>query len=157
MIGKKLGERYALGRLSEDRAVAALEEMLPSQAKLLVEVRARDPRMIACLVVRADKLTLRLCRSLGFSMKPGGSGVFGLLGEDAARLFGDLPVHQRAWLEAPSEVRETKVLLIAAGPRSCVSRLRRRAARNLRGDLRSARVRAGTAEVLHVRSFARLS
>jgi hypothetical protein len=115
MIGKSLRERYELGLLPEDRAVATMKAMLASHAKPLVEVRAQDPRMIACLVVRADKPALRLCRELGFEMKPGGTGVFGLLGTDAARLFAGLPEHQRAWLEAPCAPRETKVLLVAGG------------------------------------------
>ena len=78
-------------------------------------VRRRDERMIACLVVRADQASVRVCRSLGFEVKRGGTGVFGLLGEDAARLFPQLPPHQRAWLDTPCEPRETKVLLIAGG------------------------------------------
>lgn len=115
MIGKSLRERYALGPLAEDTAVATLKEQLATHAKLLVEVRAQDPRMIACLVVRADRAALRLCRALGFDMKPGGTGVFGLLGDDAARLFGELPPHQRTWLATACGPRETKVLLVAGG------------------------------------------
>lgn len=115
MIGKSLRERHTLGVLSEERAVAVLKEMLASQATRLVQVRAQDPRMIACLVVRADPPSIRLCRTLGFDVKRGGSGVFGLLGDDAARLFTDLPAHQRSWLEAPCGPRETKVLLVASG------------------------------------------
>jgi hypothetical protein len=71
--------------------------------------------MIACLVVRADKLALRLCRDLGFDMRPGGTAVFGLLGPDAARLFPRLAEQQRKWLETPCRPRETKVLLVAGG------------------------------------------
>ena len=71
--------------------------------------------MIACLVVQADKVALRFCRELGFDMRPGGTGVFGLLGADAARLFPRLPESQRTWLEAPCAARETKVLLVAGG------------------------------------------
>ena len=115
MIGKSLRERYELGPLSDERAVAATKELLASHGKLLVEVRARDARMVACLVVHADKPTLRLCRELGFDMKPGGSGVFGLLGADAAQLFPQFTETQRAWLEAPCGPRETKVLLVAGG------------------------------------------
>jgi hypothetical protein len=115
MIGKSLRERYALGPLAEDVAIATMKELLATHAKLVVDVRAQDPRMIACLVVRADKPTLRLCRSLGFEMKLGGTGVFGLLGEDAARLFAELPAQGRAWLETPCGPRETKVLLVAGG------------------------------------------
>jgi hypothetical protein len=115
MIGKSLRERYELGQLDEANAVAVLKEMLASHAKPLVEVRAQDARMIACLVVRADKAALRLCRELGFDLRPGGTSVFGLLGRDAARLFVRLPEHQRSWLEAPCGPRETKVLLVAGG------------------------------------------
>ena len=115
MIGKSLRERYALGPLPVERAVAVLKEVLPVQAPHLVEVRARGPQMIACLVVRADKPTVRLCRTLGVAVKAGGTGVFGLEGGDAARLFGELSLAQRAWLEAPCGQRETKVLLVASG------------------------------------------
>ncbi|HVJ93440.1 MAG TPA: hypothetical protein VM580_26745, partial [Labilithrix sp.] len=59
--------------------------------------------------------TLRLCRELGFEMKAGGSGVFGLLGSDAARLFPRFSGSQRTWLETPCGPRETKVLLVAGG------------------------------------------
>jgi hypothetical protein len=115
MIGKSLRERWELGSIDAETAVARLKDMLPTQAKPLVEVRARDARMIACLVVRADKPELRLCRELGFDMRPGGTAVFGLLGEDAAHLFARLTEHQRAWLATPCGPRETKVLLVAGG------------------------------------------
>ena len=71
--------------------------------------------MVACLFVRADKLGVRVCKDLGFDLRPGATAVFGLLGEDAARLFPDLPAHERAWLATPCSARETKVLLIAGG------------------------------------------
>jgi hypothetical protein len=115
MIGKSLRQRYALGALAPDLAVALVTEALPSQAPHLVKVRAQDPRMIACLVVRADDASVRFCRGLGFDVKRGGTFVFGLLGADAARLFRDLPAHQRAWLEGACGPRETKVFLIAGG------------------------------------------
>lgn len=115
MIGKSLSARYTVGALAPERAVAVLKGMLTSQAEHLVQVRAQDARMVACLVVRADQASVRLCRSLGFTVKRGGTGVFGLLGEDAARLFVQLPPHQQTWLEAPCGPRETKVLLIAGG------------------------------------------
>lgn len=115
MIGKSLNERYTVGALAPERASAVLNEMLASQATHLVQVRARDERMIACLVVRADQASVRLCRSLGFEVKRGGTGVFGLLGEDAAGLFPQLAEHQRAWLDTPCGPRETKVLLLAGG------------------------------------------
>lgn len=115
MIGKSLRERYELGLLGADKAVAALGRLLPAHARPLVEVRAQGPRMIAFLVARADRPTLRLCRDLGFEMKPGATGVFGLLGDDAARLFPQLATHHRAWLEAPCGPRETKVFLVEGG------------------------------------------
>ena len=115
MIGKSLRDRHGLGAIPEDRAVAILKEALASQAEHLVQVRAQDSRMVACLVVDADEATLRLCRTLGFSVRLGGTGVFGLLGADAARLFAHLPARQRAWLETPCGPRETKVLLVAGG------------------------------------------
>ena len=115
MIGKSLRERHEVGTLDGDRAVAIVTEMLASHAKHLVQVRAQDARMIACLVAVADEASVRLCRTLGFDLKLGGSGVFGLLGADAARLFPGLGAHQRTWLETPCGPRETKVLLIAGG------------------------------------------
>lgn len=115
MIGKSLNERHSLGPLAPERAVAVLKEVLPSQAPLLVEVRAQDPRMIACLVVRADPASVRLCRALGFRVKRGGSGVFGLLGDDAAGLLSDLPEDDRIWLQTPCSPKETKVFLVAGG------------------------------------------
>lgn len=71
--------------------------------------------MIACVVARTDKVSNRLCRSIGVEVKPGKTGVFGLTGEDVVRLFPQLSDHQRVWLEAPASARETKVLLIAGG------------------------------------------
>lgn len=115
MIGKSLRDRHALGLVPAASAIAALEAALPSQAALLVEVRARGASMIACLVVAADPATVRLCRTLGFDVKERGTGVFGLTGVDAARLFAHLPADKRAWLEAPCGPRETKVLLLAGG------------------------------------------
>jgi hypothetical protein len=115
MIGKSLRERHTLGVLPEERAVAVLTSMLASQAAHLVEVRAQDPRMIACLVVRADEPSIRLCRALGFRVKRGGTGVFGLHGADLARLLPDVSAGDRAWLEAACGPRETKVLLVAGG------------------------------------------
>ena len=115
MIGKPLSERFFGGPLSEERALSVLNEMLGAQAAHLVQVRAQGPKMIACLVARTDKVSARLCRSLGIEVKPGKTAVFGLAGEDAARLFPQLPAHQRSWLAAPCGPRETKVLLIASG------------------------------------------
>lgn len=115
MIGKSLRARFELGPLSEDRAVAVMKAMLASHAKPIVEIRARDERMIACVVVRADKLAVRLCEKLGLEIGRGGTAVFGLLGADAARLFEDLSAERRAWLAAPCGPRTTKVLLVAEG------------------------------------------
>jgi hypothetical protein len=115
MIGKSLRERHGLGALPSERAIALMNEVLDAQAPHLVEVRMHDARMIACVVVRADAPTLRFCDKLGFAMKEGGTGVFGLLGADAARLFPHLPSAHRAWLEVPCGPRETKVMLISGG------------------------------------------
>lgn len=115
MIGKSLSERYGSALLSPDRATKVANESLPSLATQLVEVRAKDARMVACAVVRADKAAVRTCLALGFEIDAGGSGVFGLLGEDAARLFTWLPAAHRAWLAVPCGPREAKVLLIAGG------------------------------------------
>jgi hypothetical protein len=119
VIGKSLNERHTLGPLPAERAITILKASLASQAPHLVEIRAQDPRMIACLFVRADKASIRLCRSLGFRLKLGGTGAFGLLGADAARLFAELlrqpDSPQQAWLEEPCGPRETKVLLVAGG------------------------------------------
>jgi hypothetical protein len=71
--------------------------------------------MVACLVVRADAPAVRLCKELGFAMTPGGTGVFGLLGRDAARKFAHLSQASREWLEVPCGARETKVLLVSGG------------------------------------------
>lgn len=115
MIGKSLRDRYSLGALADDRAVAVLREVLASHGKPLVEVRAKDAKMIACVVVRADKLAVKQCRALGLDVKPGATAVFGLLGVDAARLFEQLTEAQKTWLETPCGPRETKVLLVAGG------------------------------------------
>ncbi len=115
MIGKSLNERHTLGPLPPERAVALLTDALRTNAALLVEVRAQDARMIACLVVRADPPGMRLCRDLGFEVKRGGSGVFGLLGADAAKLLTQLTSAEREWLATPCGPRETKVFLVAGG------------------------------------------
>ncbi len=115
MIGKSLRERNTLSPLSEQRAVALLTAALRARARHLVEVRAEDERMIACLFVDADKPSVRLCKELGFHLKPGATAVFGLLGEDAARVLPDLSESQRAWLATPCGPRETKVFLVAGG------------------------------------------
>ena len=115
MIGQSLNDRFVLGLIPEERAVSVLREVLASQTAHLVAIRAQDARMIAVLFVRADKQTVRVCKNLGLALEPGTTGALGLLGEDAARLFPDLPEHERAWLRVPCGPRETKVLLIAGG------------------------------------------
>jgi hypothetical protein len=114
-IGHSLNDRFVLGPIPEERAVAVLREALASQTAHLVAVRAQDARMIAVLFVRADKQTVRICKNLGLALELGATGALGLLGEDAARLFPDLPEQERAWLRVPCGPRETKVLLIAGG------------------------------------------
>lgn len=121
MIGKSLNERYTLGTLAAEDAVAVMQEQLTAQSKPLVEVRARDPRMVAFLVAQADEASVRFCRSLGFRLSRGATGVFGLLGSDAARLLADLSEDQQTWLEAPCGPRETKVVLVARGGRALIS------------------------------------
>ena len=115
MIGKSLRERHGLGGLQDERAVSIVTEALASQAERLVQVRSQDVRMIACLVVRADAASIRICRALGFDVRPGGTGVFGLLGVDVVRFLPDLPLRQREWLETACGPRETKVLLVCGG------------------------------------------
>ncbi len=121
MIGKPLSERYRVAErielrpLDGERAVAILRERLGIDAASIVQVRARDAKMVACVFVEGDAAAVSLCRELGLELAPRGSGVVGLLGSDAARLFAELAPERRAWLEAPSGARETKVLLIAGG------------------------------------------
>lgn len=115
MIGKSLSERVHLETLAPSVAIQTLTETLESHAKPIVEVRSQDARMIACFIVRADRVAIRICRSLGFEMKRGATAVFGLLGDDAARLFPHLAEHHRAWLATPCTSRETKILLVAGG------------------------------------------
>lgn len=115
MIGKPLSARYELGAIDPEKAETILRELLATQARHLVEVRARGNGMIACLVTRADESSVRLCKSIGFALKRGGTGVFGLMGDDATRLFRRWSPEERAWLLAPSGARETKVILVAGG------------------------------------------
>ncbi len=101
--------------MSAERAVAILGERLGQDGAAIVAVRARDPRMVACVIVGADPAAVRLCGELGLEMRKGGHGVVGLLGEDAARLLPRLDMAQRQWLLRPCGLRETKVLLVAGG------------------------------------------
>ena len=121
MIGKSLRERNTLGKLSAERAVEVLTDALPAVAQNLVLVRRKDARMIACVFLAADKPSVRLCKELGFALKPGATAVFGLLGEDAARVLPSLDEAQREWLDAPCGTRETKVFLVADGGTAFVS------------------------------------
>jgi hypothetical protein len=113
MLGKSLNARYELSALAPARATALLTQAMSTQAESIVLVRAQNASMVACVVVRADRLTLRTCRALGLDIKEGKSGVFGLQGADAARLFDGLRPHQIEWLETPATARETKVLLLS--------------------------------------------
>lgn len=115
MIGRSLQERHGLAALDSERAVALLRPILESHGKPIVEVRAKDPRMIACVVADADEASVRLCRRLGFELRPGGVGVVGILGDDAVRLFPVLAGERAAWATTPSAARETKVILVAEG------------------------------------------
>lgn len=118
MIGKSLNARFEnLAKLPEAEAVARLEELLrtPERAEDVVRVRARNPEAVAVVVSRADGGAVRVCRSLGLDMKPGGTAIFGLLGTDAARVFPGLSETQRAWLEGAPAARETRVILLAGG------------------------------------------
>jgi hypothetical protein len=118
MIGKTLSQRHAPGPLAPERATEVMREALATQAENLVRVRAQGAEMVAFLVVRADAASLRVGRALGFELKRGGTVVFGLRGADAARLLAgstDVTDAQRAWLEAPSGPRETKVYVMAEG------------------------------------------
>ena len=121
MIGKSLRERNTLGKLSAERAVLLLEDALPAVAQNLVLVRRKDARMIACVFLAADKPSVRLCKELGFALKPGATAVFGLLGEDAARILPSLDDAEREWLDVPCGARETKVFLVADGGTAFVS------------------------------------
>lgn len=121
MIGKSLQERHGLAVLDGERAVALLHPILASHGKPIVEVRAKDPRMVACVVADADEASVRLCRRLGFELRPGGTGVFGLLGDDAVRIFSGLSEERASWVSTPSGARETKVVLIAEGGVAFVS------------------------------------
>ena len=121
MIGKSLRERNTLGALAGPRAVAVLTDALAALARQLVQIRAKDARMIACVFVKADKPAVRLCKDLGFQLKSGATAVFGLLGEDAARVLPGLDDSQRTWLDVPCGARETKVFLVAAGGTALLS------------------------------------
>jgi len=121
MIGKSLRERNTLGKLPAERAVELLTDALPDVAQNLVLVRRKDARMIACVFLGADKPSVRLCKELGFALKPGATAVFGLLGEDAARILPSLDEAERQWLDVPCGTRETKVFLVADGGTAFVS------------------------------------
>lgn len=121
MIGKSLSQRHTLAPLKEEFAIAAMQDVIAKLAEPIVEVRSRDARMVACVVVRADEPAVRLCKALGFRITAGATMVFGLLGTDAARVLGEggriagLTDARKAWLAEPSGPRETKVVLFAGG------------------------------------------
>jgi hypothetical protein len=115
MIGKSLNERHGVGVLDRDAATAILKDVLRSHAKPIVDVRARDARMIACVVADADDAGMRLCRRFGLELRRGGVGVFGVLGADVMRVFPSLTAAQAEWVTVPCGLRETKVLLMAGG------------------------------------------
>lgn len=115
MIGKSLRARYELVDLSAPRAKALLSEAMRTLAKDVVLVRARGEHMVACVVLSADRVTLRACLALGLEIKEGKSGVFGLAGEDFATIFPELSPSRLEWLAAPAGPRETKVFLLAGG------------------------------------------
>ena len=115
MIGKSLRARFELTEIARDRAETFVTQALGPHAKALVLVRAQGPSMVACLVLRADRVVARTCRDLGLDIKEGHDGVFGLLGADVARLIPGLDKEQADWLVAPAGDRETKVLLLAGG------------------------------------------
>ena len=115
MIGRSLNDRFVLGLVPGPRAVALLEEAMPTQSRHLVDIRAQGATMIAVLFVNADRQAVKLCRELGMALEPGATAAMGLLGDDAARLFPTLPESDRAWLREPCAARETKILLISGG------------------------------------------
>jgi hypothetical protein len=115
MIGASLSERLGWKSIDAVRGIELLEAAIATQGAALIEVRRQDPAMIACLVLAADKRAVTLCRQMGLEMKLGGTGVVGLLGVDAARLFPGMSERHRAWLERVCGPRETKVLLVRGG------------------------------------------
>lgn len=115
MIGKGLHDRHDLPALEDDLARRRMEEAMVQLGKAIVEVRARDPEMVACVVLRADDAAVRLCKKLGLRIKPAGSAVFGLLGKDAGAVLGSRASARKEWLATPSRATETKVVLVAGG------------------------------------------
>ncbi|MBL9113250.1 MAG: hypothetical protein JNM74_28450, partial [Myxococcales bacterium] len=79
MIGKPLSARLSFGPLSSDDATRLAREALASHAAPIVEVRRRGQGMVVVCVLRADGLTLRVCKNLGFDLRRGSSAVFGVL------------------------------------------------------------------------------
>ncbi len=115
MIGKSLRERSTFGPLSTKDAERLCREAMATHAASIVAVRTKDPGLVACVVVRADGLTLRVCQNLGFDLKRGATAVFGIPGVDAGHVFPELGEERHAWLAAPSGPRETKLLLLSGG------------------------------------------
>lgn len=122
MIGRTLAQRYGQSLfIREDRAVFVVKQALARHAKPLVEVRAHDAAMVACLVLQADAHEIKRCADLGFAVDKGGSGVFGLMGKDVAEVFPEFPPHHKRWLALPCGPRETKVLLLTEGGTALLS------------------------------------
>lgn len=115
MIGKSLRERMSFGPLSVSDTERLCKEVVASHARALVETRAKSPRMVVCAVVRAEGLTLRVCKNLGFDLKRGATAVFGVRGEDVPAAFPELGPPRHEWLAVPSRDRETKLLVLSGG------------------------------------------
>lgn len=115
MIGKGLHDRHDLPALDGVLARQRMEEAMVQLGKAIVEVRSRDPEMVACVVLRADDAAVRLCKKLGLRIKPSGSAVFGLLGKDAGAVLGTRARARKEWLATPSSAKETKAVLVAGG------------------------------------------
>ena len=159
MIGKPLSERYGveLRPLASERAVAILRERLGVDGAALVQVRARDAKMIACLFVDADEAAVRLCRLLGLELTLGDGGGRLPWGIDAARLFGVArPSHLESgsWLESTVRPRARigKVLLVCRRSGDAVDRDERWEGGRDAGDLSvEGRRRSSATTPLHER------
>lgn len=115
VIGKPLSARLSFGPLSSDDATRLAREVLRTHAAPIVEVRRKGAGMVVVCVLRADGLTLRVCKNLGFDLRRGSSAVFGVLGEEAARAFPELGEARLGWLAEPSGPRQTKLLVLSGG------------------------------------------
>lgn len=115
MIGKSLTERSSFGPLSLADTERLAKEIVASHARAIVETRAKSAKMVVCAVVRAEGLTLRVCKNLGFDLKRGASAVFGVRGDDVPSAFPELGPDHHAWLAVPSVDRETKMIVLSGG------------------------------------------